>query len=263
MKIIEIIFLTVILNILNIQNCFSISNAPGIEDLEEKILDLEKRVFFLEKKSYNDAKQKNELTENANQIGIEFNDGKEIINNDNNISDNPGSLNNNKIKKLDSFEMIDHSINYQDINLDSEEKTHLKNLYNKSIEEIRVQNYDKSYGFLNTILTSKIAESNNREIREIIANSHYLIGEIYFKKNDYQNASSHLLQSYDIFHSIDEKNTQGANSLFQLAKSLKAMNKIESSCNTLKKIKHEFTKLSENLENKIDIESTQIKCNLE
>ena len=93
MKIIKIIFLTVILNILNIQNCFSISNKPGIEDLEEKILDLEKRVFFLEKKSYNDAKQKNELTENANQTGIEFNDGKGIINNDNNISDNTPPLN--------------------------------------------------------------------------------------------------------------------------------------------------------------------------
>ena len=227
------------------------------------ILDLEKRLSLLEKKSHNSTNQNNELTEYSDQSGIEFNDGKESIANRDKISDNSGELNNNQIKKFDSSEVIDQSVNYQDANFDLEEKTHLKNLYNKSIEEIRMQNYDKSSGFLNTILTSKTAQSNNREIKEIIANSHYLIGEIYFKKNDYQNASNHLLESYNIFHSIDANNTQGANSLFQLAKSLKAMNKIESSCNTLKKIKHEFIKLSENLQNKIDIESTQIKCNLE
>ena len=263
MRIIKIIFLTFILNILNIQNCFSISNKPGIEDLEEKILDLEKRVSLLERRLHNSINQKDELTRYSDQSGIEFNDNKGNIINQNKIFDDPSELSNNQTTKLDSLELTNQSTTYQNSDFNLEEKIHLKDLYNKSIEEIRMQNYDKSSSFLKAILTSQTTQSNDREIKEIIANSHYLIGEIYFKKGDYQNASNHLLESYNVFYSIDVKNTQGANSLFQLAKSLKAMNKIESSCNTLKKIKHEFIKLSENLQNKIDIESAQIKCNLE
>jgi len=140
MKITKIIFLTVILNIFNIENSYSITNKPGVEDLAEKILDLEKRLSFLERKSHNSTNQNNELTEYSDQSGIEFNDGKESIVNKDKISDNSGELNNNQIKKFDSSEVIDQSANYQDANFDLEEKTNLKNLYNKSIEEIKMQN---------------------------------------------------------------------------------------------------------------------------
>lgn len=247
------IFLALVLNIFLIDNAFSINQKPGIEDLEDKILDLEKRVSALEKTIQNSPSQNKKSDDYSETTGIQFSD-----NTSEKIVDSDEESRQNQITNLDSQLTIDQSP-MQNL----EPTLDIRNLYNKSIEEIRMQNYDKSSNFLNTILTSKNAKSNDRETQEIIANSNYLIGEIYFKKGDYQNASRHLLESYNIFHSIDKNNTQGANSLFQLAKSLKAMNKIESSCNTLKKIKHEFVKISENLQNKIDIESSQIKCNLE
>ena len=136
----------------------------------------------------------------------------------------------------------------------------LADLYNNAVEQIRLKNAESSNLMLKKIIAVNIDDNSDGDSREIIANSHYLIGELSLKAKNYEQASNHFLSAYNLFVKNDNKNIQGANSLYQLAKSLHMMDKKEGACNSLKKIVVEFKKLPENLKNKIDIEATTLHC---
>ncbi len=136
----------------------------------------------------------------------------------------------------------------------------LADLYNNAVEKIRLKDYEGSSEMLKKIISVKLDSNTDNDSREIIANSHYLIGEISLRFKNYQQASSHFLSAYNNFVSVNKNNIQGANSLFQLAKSLHFMEKKDGACNSLKKINLEFPKIPENLKNKIDIEATTLHC---
>jgi TolA-binding protein len=136
----------------------------------------------------------------------------------------------------------------------------LADMYNNAVEQIRLKNADESKSLLKKIVSVKIDENSDSDSKEIVANAHYLIGELSLKAKNYEQASSHFLSAYNFFSKNDNKNIQGANSLYQLAKSLHMMDKKDGACNSLKKIGVEFKKLPENLKNKIDIEVTNLHC---
>jgi TolA-binding protein len=93
-----------------------------------------------------------------------------------------------------------------------------------------------------------------------LANANYLLGELEFKKQQYNLASERFLVAYEKFVDIDKTNIRGADSLFQLSRSLEMMGKKDGACNSIKKIRRDFFKLPSSLEEKIDIESTKLNC---
>jgi TolA-binding protein len=180
-------------------------------------------------------------------------------------------LNNISVNNVDSLNEINNSRienAYLEKNeMNEEVKTELimnhnelADLYNNAVEQIRLKNIENSKLMLKKIISVKMDENSDSDSKEIIANAHYLIGELSLKAKNYEQASSHFLSAYNIFSKNNSKNIQGANSLYQLARSLHMMDKREGACNSLKKIVTEFKKLPENLKNKIDIEVTNLHC---
>ena len=235
-----------------------------IEILEQKIKLLQREQDFTHAKLEEYVKNNN-ISHNANSQNsddIRFHSENENqSNNNNDIKFNNSDV---KIEQVESNNNLANENQNNTIQAQTElvlDQGELVDLYNSAVEQVRLKDYELSSSMLKKITSVKVDESSDSDTKEIVANAHYLIGELSLKTKNYEQASSHFLSAYNFFVKNNSKNIQGANSLFQLAKSLHLMDKKDGACNSLKKINAEFTKLPDNLKNKIDIEVTNLHCN--
>jgi TolA-binding protein len=229
-----------------------------IKELESAILSLEKKLLELEKKTESPMHQDQQNDENFDDAYSPYRKRNFHDKNTSHQEQNDGVL--------DLTQHFDEDQSSTPIANDESEikvEADIKGFYEKAVHEIRNQKYDEAFDLLSSILESNLSKSNNPEIRDIVAHVHYLIGQIYYKKHDYQKSSDNFLTSYNIFESLSKGDIRAANSLFGLFNALNGMEKNEGACNTLKKINKEFKGKLGGLQSKLEVESIKIKCQLD
>lgn len=234
-------------------NLFAADNRSSDRELQSRIEILEQKIRLLQKEQElanirleNCNKNSQDAYRAGNADDIKFHNSEVDVN----AVSNPKVMENNG-----------NDINQLGVKTELVvENEDLADLYNDAVEQIRLKNYENSSSMLKRIISVKIDEKSDKDTREIVANSHYLIGELSLKAKNYEQASNHFLSAYDQFTFNNKANIQGANSLYQLAKSLHMMDKKDGACNSLKKINAEFTKLPDNLKNKVDVEVMNLHC---
>ena len=148
-------------------------------------------------------------------------------------------------------------INPSDEEIKNKDNRSIDELYEASIKEFRLNNYSKSEELLYTVINFQDKLNNNHEIT---ANAHYLMGEIYYKKPDYEKSAVHFLKSYQEFTIISKHHVQAANSLLKLAVALNLSGNSKAACNSLIKLNKEFTNLSSDIQELTKNELVKYNC---
>ena len=117
-------------------------------------------------------------------------------------------------------------------------------IYNKSLEEYRLNNLDESESLLTRIVNigsdSSSMKNLNKDQKELLANSYYLIGEIYVKRPDHEKAAIAFLKAYKEFSNLAKDHPQAGNSLIKLAYALHSSGNKTAACNSLVKLNKDF-----------------------
>ncbi|NDF11667.1 MAG: tol-pal system protein YbgF [Proteobacteria bacterium] len=84
----------------------------------------------------------------------------------------------------------------------------------------------------------------------LVGNAHYWIGECYYAKKEYDQASVHFLKTYQKY----PKGQKAPDTLLKLAMSLQQLDKKKEACTTLEKLYQDFPKMPSSVRQKADAE---------
>lgn len=101
---------------------------------------------------------------------------------------------------------------------------------------------------------SKIVNQNPND--KLAGNAQYWLGEVYYAQKDYAKAAVAFAKGYQNY----KNGSKGADSLFKLGMSMKALNKNTDACAAFMSLKTEFPKASGDLLTKASDESKKLKC---
>ena len=101
---------------------------------------------------------------------------------------------------------------------------------------------------------SKIVNQNPND--KLAGNAQYWLGEVYYAQKDYAKAAVAFAKGYQNY----KNGSKGADSLFKLGMSMKALNKATDACAAFMSLKTEFPKANGDLLTKAADESKKLKC---
>ena len=121
------------------------------------------------------------------------------------------------------------------------------NLYEQAFEYMRKSDYNKA-----DILFKQFIASN--QDNELVSNSYYWIGEMFFLQNNYEKSAVNFLKGYQ----EKPKGNKADYNLMKLGMSLDKLNKKTEACTTFAKVLNEFLKLIRTLEIKLNLNKNDL-----
>jgi TolA-binding protein len=242
---------------------FSNSETIILEQIKNQIEELSQKVNKLstevEEIKYERSFGENSLDSNKNSLtpkqdpGINFGPENGFSDNEFDIlhDDDEGDYQNTSASSISSSVLQQEGLSLSDL-------AKIENLYMSSIEKFRGNNYEESQILLEKIIgTSWEKSEKNAEIK---ANSHFLMGEIFYKKPDFERASSNFLKAYQVFSKINKNHIQAGNSLLRLGQTLHASGNKAAACKSFLKLNSDFKNIENSLTEISDHEIRELKC---
>ena len=148
---------------------------------------------------------------------------------------------------INSEDLSDNNENLMENNQNEDLKLTPEEEFQMAFDMLRNQQFDEAKKALQKFINEYKEDS-------LAGTAHYWLGELFILKKEYRESALILAEGYQKF----PKSVKAPDMLYKLSESLVFLNKINDSCNTLSKIKNEFS--DHKIINKVNNKITVLQC---